>query len=51
MSNSIFGADFGDPALDMAYDLMMLDMIEKDEKEIALRKLYGKEEEDVPDEK
>lgn len=38
---SMFGYQSDNPAMAKAYDMMVLDQIEKDDKEIALRRLYG----------
>lgn len=38
---SMFGAGFSNPIDNMVYDQMVLAEIEKDDKEIALREMYG----------
>lgn len=37
---SLFGYQSDNPVMRRAYDMMVLDQIEKDDKELALRKLY-----------
>lgn len=41
---SMFGFHSSNPVDRAAYDMMVLDQIEKDEKELALRDMYGDEE-------
>ena len=40
-NRSMFGYESDNPAFRRAYDMMVLSEIEKDEKELALRRLYG----------
>lgn len=40
-NKSMFGYQSDNPAARRAYDMMVLDQIEKDDKELALEKMYG----------
>lgn len=40
-NKSLFGYQNDDPVFRRAYDMMVLDQIEKDEKELELQRLYG----------
>lgn len=40
-NRSMFGYASDSPAARAAYDMMVLDQIEKDDAELALRRLYG----------
>jgi len=40
-NRSLFGYVNDNPAMRNAYDMMVLDQIEKDDKELALQKMYG----------
>lgn len=44
---SMFGYEGSSTAANLAYDMMVLDQIDKDEKELALRKLYGADRPDL----
>lgn len=40
-NRSLFGYVNDNPAMRNAYDMMVLDQIEKDDKELELQKMYG----------